>query len=79
MTRESTTRLDLVVAECQSCAWRSSARNAAGTAPRHHDTTGHVVNVTTTRTTTYGDPTQQGPSLLDVIAAIDPAIDRTAP
>jgi hypothetical protein len=43
-------------AECQGCAWASTAANAMGNAARHHDATGHAVTVETTRLVTYGDP-----------------------
>lgn len=41
------------IAECSDCPWHLTARNALGTAARHHDTTGHRVSVDVVYTVVY--------------------------
>lgn len=69
MSRQTTSGLIAVRAECQGCPWSSEARNAVGNAAKHHDATGHTVNVDVTRAITYGDPSAPPPGqdrLVDV-------------
>lgn len=41
-------------AECRICGWKSVARNCLGSAARHHDSTGHTVDITQVVSITYG-------------------------
>lgn len=55
-------------AQCQGCAWASTAANAMGNAARHHDATGHPVTVLVTRAITYGDPSAAPPGQEELFA-----------
>lgn len=44
-----------VFAECEVCGWQSESRNAMGNAARHHDATGHYVQVEQTIGVGFGD------------------------
>jgi hypothetical protein len=52
-TTTATTRLE---AACRQCGWRTTASNGLGNAARHHDATGHIVDIAVDREVTYGDP-----------------------
>lgn len=43
-------------AECRGCAWKLTGTGALGNAARHHDASGHVVDVCVGTRITYGDP-----------------------
>lgn len=53
VTATATIRLE---AACRQCAWRTTAPNGLGNAARHHDATGHTVDVDVDRRVVYGDP-----------------------
>jgi len=53
--RETASNLVAASAECAVCAWRADQANAQGIAARHHDMTGHEVDVLLTRRVVYGD------------------------
>lgn len=67
MSRDTTTALLAVAAQCQECAWASESRNAVGVAARHHDAHGHTVTVEVTRSITYGDPNAVPPGQLQLV------------
>ncbi len=54
MSRETTSELVEIDATCHGCDWGSIATNALGNAARHHDATGHYVDVVVTRRVHYG-------------------------
>lgn len=39
---------------CRICGWHSTSRNSLGSAARHHDATGHTVDVEQVVQVTYG-------------------------
>jgi hypothetical protein len=47
------------IADCRNCDWHCETRNAMGLAAKHHKATGHIVNVETGWSHTYGDITNK--------------------
>ena len=65
MSRQTSSTLVEVDARCGGCQWSSQAGNALGNAARHHDATGHHVEVSVTRIVHYGDPHAQPEAQLE--------------
>lgn len=72
MRRPTATGVTAAHAECQECNWRTDRRNAIGNAARHHDATGHYVEVEQVISVAYG--AEPGPEDHGQIT-IDEAID----
>lgn len=54
-SRQTTTHLVSVWAECRVCRWTTRARNAQAVAAIHNDRTGHAVHVEKVEEILYGD------------------------
>lgn len=72
MSRDTSSTVTDLLAECDGCSWTTTAANGLGNAARHHDATGHVVRVSVTRLVTYGDPTKPPmPGQTSILDALD--------
>jgi hypothetical protein len=54
-----------VLATCHGCGWRSSAANAWANAARHHDASGHPIDVAITTNVSYGGEVPAGQEAFD--------------
>lgn len=57
MTARPTKTTGTIAARCLGCPWAQDGNTAQGLAARHHDQTGHQVEVFIDRTIVYGDTT----------------------